>query len=68
MPGHGSRTGYRRGHRPPLRYRVAMLARDEERLVALEAELDGATAYPCDVTERVSGPCMNSSRDDLPPR
>ena len=32
-------------------YRVAMLARDQERLATLEAELDGATAYPCDVTD-----------------
>jgi NAD(P)-dependent dehydrogenase (short-subunit alcohol dehydrogenase family) len=32
-------------------YRVAMLARDRERLAALEAEVAGARAYPCDVAD-----------------
>jgi NAD(P)-dependent dehydrogenase (short-subunit alcohol dehydrogenase family) len=32
-------------------YRVAMLARDRERLGALERELAGAKAYPCDVAD-----------------
>lgn len=32
-------------------YRVAMLARDATRLAALEAQIDGATAFPCDVTD-----------------
>src|SRR5438874_1020517 len=32
-------------------YRVAMLARDGERLRALENEISGAYAYPCDVTD-----------------
>ncbi len=32
-------------------YQVAMLARDAARLAALEAEIDGATAFPCDVTD-----------------
>src|SRR5262245_6044702 len=32
-------------------YRVAMLARDGERLSALEHEIVGAHAYPCDVTD-----------------
>jgi short-subunit dehydrogenase len=31
-------------------YRVAMLARDGGRLAALEKEIDGARAFPCDVT------------------
>ncbi len=31
--------------------RVAMLARDRERLAALEEEIAGARAYPCDVTD-----------------
>jgi NAD(P)-dependent dehydrogenase (short-subunit alcohol dehydrogenase family) len=31
--------------------RVAMLARDRERLTALEREIAGARAYPCDVTD-----------------
>src|SRR2546427_3081896 len=32
-------------------YRVAMLARDRDRLAALEKEIAGAHAYPCDVTD-----------------
>lgn len=32
-------------------YRVAMLARDEARLAALEQEIDGAVAVPCDVSD-----------------
>src|SRR5262245_13862255 len=32
-------------------YRVAMLARDRERLAGLEAEIAGAHAFPCDVTD-----------------
>src|SRR5580704_15303103 len=32
-------------------YRVALLARDRQRLAALEQELPGAKAYPCDVSE-----------------
>jgi NAD(P)-dependent dehydrogenase (short-subunit alcohol dehydrogenase family) len=32
-------------------YRVAMLARDRERLAALEGEISGARAYACDVAE-----------------
>ena len=35
-------------------YRVAMLARDEARLAALASELDGARAFPCDVTDEVA--------------
>ena len=31
-------------------YRVAMLARDEDRLTALEQEIEGTTAYGCDVS------------------
>ena len=33
-------------------YSVAMLARSEERLAALEAEIEGATAFPCDIADR----------------
>jgi len=33
-------------------YQVAMLARDEARLESLEKEIDGAHAYPCDVSDR----------------
>ena len=32
-------------------YRVAMLARDRERLEALEADIAGARSYPCDVSD-----------------
>jgi short-subunit dehydrogenase len=32
-------------------YGVAMIARDRERLAALEQEVPGARAYPCDVTD-----------------
>ena len=32
-------------------YRVAMLARDAERLAALEKELPGARGFPCDVSD-----------------
>jgi len=32
-------------------YRVAMLARDHGRLAALQQEITGAYAYPCDVTD-----------------
>ncbi len=35
-------------------WRVAMLARNAERLGALEAEITGARAYPCDVTDAAS--------------
>jgi len=35
-------------------YRVAMLARNEERLKTLANELDGAQAYVCDVTDEVA--------------
>jgi short-subunit dehydrogenase len=34
-------------------YAVAMLARNRERLVALETELTNTRAYPCDVTDKV---------------
>jgi len=32
-------------------FRVAMLARDAQRLAELEGEIDGAHAFPCDVTD-----------------
>lgn len=32
-------------------YRVALLARNEERLAALVREVDGSRAYPCDVSD-----------------
>src|SRR5258708_5299041 len=33
-------------------HRVAMLARDRERLTTLAGEIAGAHAYPCDVTDQ----------------
>jgi NADP-dependent 3-hydroxy acid dehydrogenase YdfG len=35
-------------------YAVAMLARNQERLAALEKEIDGARAYVCDVTDEAA--------------
>ncbi len=35
-------------------YRVAMLARDRERLTGLEREIAGARGFPCDVTDEVA--------------
>ena len=47
-------------------YRVAMLARKEERLRALEAELDGAKGYICDVSDLDAlRATMNQASDDL---
>lgn len=47
-------------------YRVAMLARKEERLRALEAELDGAKGYVCDVSDLDAlRQTMGRARDDL---
>ena len=33
-------------------YRVAMLARSADRLTSLEQEIEGASAYPVDLTDR----------------
>ena len=47
-------------------YRVAMLARKEERLRALEAELDGAKGFICDVSDLDAlRATMNQASDDL---
>src|SRR2546422_5764221 len=35
-------------------YAVAMLARSRDRLIALEREIEGARAYPCDVTDEAA--------------
>lgn len=35
-------------------YRIAMVARDPDRLAALEAEIDGARAYVCDVADEAA--------------
>src|SRR6266478_4302462 len=36
------------------RYAVAMLVRSRDRLIALEREIDGARAYPCDGTDEAA--------------
>ncbi|MDP6183760.1 MAG: SDR family NAD(P)-dependent oxidoreductase [Gammaproteobacteria bacterium] len=35
-------------------YRIAMIARDTQRLSALEQEISGAKAYPCDVSDEAA--------------
>jgi short-subunit dehydrogenase len=46
-------------------YRVAMLARNRERLAALEAELPNAKAFACDVTDaaQIEASCAAIERD-----
>ena len=39
-------------------YRVALLARNEERLAALEKELPNAKGYRCDVSQGISMRCV----------
>ncbi|MGE0424916.1 MAG: SDR family NAD(P)-dependent oxidoreductase [Reyranellaceae bacterium] len=50
-------------------YRVAMLARNRERLAALEAELPNARAFVCDVTDaaQIEASCAAIERDLGPP-
>ncbi len=52
ITGVGEGTGAALAHRfSEGRYRVAMVARNHERLQALETELSGATAYGCDISD-----------------
>ena len=51
ITGVGPGTGAALARRFVEGYRVAMLARNAERLAELEKELPGARGYPCDVTE-----------------
>jgi NAD(P)-dependent dehydrogenase (short-subunit alcohol dehydrogenase family) len=47
-------------------YRVAMLARTEERLRALEGEIDGSRGYVCDVSDPAAvGATVNRVRSEL---
>src|SRR5262249_19585891 len=47
-------------------YAVAMLARNGERLAALEGEIANAKAYPCDVTDEARlDETLSAVRDDL---
>jgi NAD(P)-dependent dehydrogenase (short-subunit alcohol dehydrogenase family) len=49
-------------------YRVAMLARSEERLAALAKEIEGARAYPVDVSDREAVEATFAAvRDELGP-
>ncbi len=54
VTGVGPGTGSALARRFAEGYRVAMIARSEERLGALEAELDGAVAFPCDVSDETA--------------
>jgi NAD(P)-dependent dehydrogenase (short-subunit alcohol dehydrogenase family) len=54
VTGVGPGTGTALARRFAEGYRVAMIARSEERLGALEAELDGAVAFPCDVSDETA--------------
>lgn len=49
VTGVGPGTGAALARRFADGYRVAMIARNEERLAALEQEIEGAKAFPCDV-------------------
>ena len=51
ITGVGPGTGTALARRFSQRYRVAMIARSADRLAALEGELPGARAYPCDVSD-----------------
>ncbi len=51
ITGVGPGTGSALARRFAQGYRVAMLARTEERLAELEAELPGATGFACDVAD-----------------
>ncbi|MDH3641049.1 MAG: SDR family NAD(P)-dependent oxidoreductase [Gammaproteobacteria bacterium] len=54
ITGVGPGTGRALVERFARGYRVAMLARNEERLAGIATEVSGATAYPCDVTDTES--------------
>ena len=51
ITGVGPGTGAALARRFSQGYPVAMIARNEERLAALEQEIDGAKAFPCDVSD-----------------
>jgi len=65
ITGVGPGTGSALARRFAEGYRVAMLARKAERLAALEKELPGAVAYPCDVadTAALTATCEAITRD-----
>ena len=51
ITGVGPGTGAALARRFAPDYRVAMLARNSDRLASLESEIEGATAFPCDVRD-----------------
>lgn len=51
ITGVGPGTGAALARRFAPGYRVAMIARNRERLASLESEIQGATAFPCDVRD-----------------
>ncbi len=51
ITGVGPGTGAALARRFAKGYRVAMIARNEERLAALESEIEDAKAFPCDVRD-----------------
>ena len=51
ITGVGPGTGAALARRFAEGYRVAMIARNQDRLAALEAEIEGAKAFPCDVRD-----------------
>jgi NAD(P)-dependent dehydrogenase (short-subunit alcohol dehydrogenase family) len=54
ITGVGPGTGAALARRFAKGYKVAMLARNEERLRELENEIDGASAFPCDVSDEAA--------------
>ena len=52
ITGVGPGTGAALARRFAPGYRVAMIARNRERLASLESEIQGATAFPCDVRDK----------------
>jgi short-subunit dehydrogenase len=62
-PGTGAAIARRFAHGG---YSVAMLARNRERLITLEREIDNAHAYPCDVTDEAQlDATIGAIRSDL---
>ena len=66
ITGVGPGTGTALARRFAEGYRVAMLARTADRLAALESELPGARAFPCDVSDETQlAATYEQIRDEL---
>ncbi|MAE94748.1 MAG: short-chain dehydrogenase [Deltaproteobacteria bacterium] len=66
VTGVGPGTGAALARRFAAGYRVAMLARDAERLTALEREIPNAKAYPCDASNQAQlETTIESIREEL---